>query len=155
MKTKLLTICLLLSTLLSGCMTAEMMYQVTTPYYGRHVDELVKVTGLPSEERVVIGKRILTWYVSNKGVIPITLPTTSTATVYGYGGITNVTITSSETTYHSFDYNCQLDVEVTEDYFVTGIRWDGNVGGCRIFYGRLKQGSVVTDSPLEDLVDDL
>ena len=58
MKTKLLTICLLLSTLLSGCYTAAKMQAIVTDYTYEDVDELVTAVGMPSEERVVLGRRI-------------------------------------------------------------------------------------------------
>ena len=150
MKTKLLTICLFLSTILSGCVTGEMMERATYAFNSYHVDELVKVTGMPSEERVIMGKRYLTWYVENSGVIPITSPTTSTATVYGYGGVTNVTITSSETTYVPFNYNCKLHVKVTDKYTIQDITWEGNQGGCRIFYNRLIESSVYKKSEISE-----
>jgi antitoxin component YwqK of YwqJK toxin-antitoxin module len=114
------------------------MQSVTSEYENGHADELVNAVGMPSEERVIMERRILTWYVENSGVIPITLPTTSTATIYGYGGTTNVTITSSETTYHSFNYNCKLEAVVTDTYEVINIMWEGDVVGCRTFYNNLK-----------------
>ena len=140
MKTKLLTICLFLSTTLSGCFyTDAKMLALTEEHVYQHVDSLVSAVGMPSEEKVIAGRRILTWYVSNRGIIPMTVPSTSTGTLYGYGGVTNVTITSSATTYVLFNFNCKLDAHVTDGYIIKQISWDGNIGGCEIFYNRLKK----------------
>tara|TARA_B100001057_G_scaffold401990_1_gene413684 strand:+ start:19 stop:822 length:804 start_codon:yes stop_codon:yes gene_type:complete len=139
MKTKLLTICLLLSITLSGCYTAAKMQALTDKHVYQHVDSLVAAVGMPSEEKVIAGRRMLTWYVSTGGVMPITTPSSSTGTVYGYGGVTHVTITSSTTTYVPFNFNCKLDAHVTDGYIIKQIYWDGNIGGCEIFYNRLKK----------------
>ena len=49
----------------------------------------------------------------------MTVPSTSTGTLYGYGGVTNVTITSSATTYVPFNFNCKLDAHVTMDILLS------------------------------------
>lgn len=105
MNTKKLIIFIFLSITLTSCYTAKKMHSVTSEYTYENIDSLVAAVGMPSEERIFQGKRILTWYVSSKGVVPITLPSTSNATVYGYAGVTHVVITSSKTSYVPFDYN--------------------------------------------------
>ena len=139
MKSKLLIIFLLLSTTLSGCVTGKMMQSATKSYINQHVDVLINYVGMPSEERVIAGRRIISWHVSDKGVIPMTTPTSAYGTLYGNGAVFDLYITGSETTYHYYDYNCKLDAVVNERYRVLSIHWEGDQYGCSTFYSRLSK----------------
>jgi len=115
------------------------MQSAAKSYINQHVDVLISYLGMPTEERVIAGRRIISWYVSNKGVIPMTSPTTATGTLYGAGETINITITGTETTYYSYDYNCKLDALVNEKYKVLSLSWEGDQAGCRTFYSRLSK----------------
>ena len=52
MKTKLLTICLFLSTTLSGCFYTDTDAALTEEHVYQHVDSLVSAVGMPSEEKL-------------------------------------------------------------------------------------------------------
>lgn len=105
--------------LLAGCVTAtDISKNIESRYVGQHIDVAVKRLGYPSEEKVVVGRRLVVW---NSGTT-VLRPKTYTAS-------NGDTVTTSETA----RLGCSLTLEVGQDGVVKDYDWAGQMGACERF----------------------
>jgi len=102
---------------LSGCAS-----QILQSYVGKSVTEPILDYGPPaSVVELAENRRAFQWQIDSSGIVPISTPTT--ASVYGPGGLT--TVTSSSTSYLPYSQSCLYTLLATrseDDWIVDSFR---------------------------------
>lgn len=101
---------------LSACATFDSIDRdIKESCYGKPVDVAIQRYGYPTAERVIAGRKLLTWDVSS------THPTMTT--------LTNGQVVMGAPA----SYSCRLDLEVSHEGTIVGHRVSGQMGACSAF----------------------
>jgi len=117
-----------------SCATTAKYEKLLDSWMGANVNELIRSWGAPnSSYEMSNGNKILTYMRSRSGSIPIynqPQSTTHQGTIYGSGGMTNYSGTSTSTygttTYIPVTWSCKTEFTVNAQETIINWRWQGN-----------------------------
>ena len=119
---------LMMAVALAGC-ALEAVRDRMAGYRGQPVSALIDKLGIPTEERVIAGRKVYIWSTSRNMVLPIT----NTSTTSGYVGTTPYYGTTTTPSYMPINANCSIQLTTDSRGVITRYQWEGNQPGCRLY----------------------
>lgn len=110
----------------AACVTTAALERDLQGQVGRPLAEVIQAIGIPTEERLVDGRRLLFW--RNSFTSLVASPVTPAYGVFGpwaYAGSTSVT------------YACELAFAVDGDDIIQAVQYQGDLAACGRFLDRL------------------
>jgi hypothetical protein len=110
---------------LAGC-AGQIIQRQMDSLLGQHVSAVFARLGYPDSEQVVAGRKIYLWGNQSSGVMPVSMPATTT----GWVGTRPVTMTTQQWGMMPVNHSCLIRVVVDDSQIVRAFDYRGNEGGC-------------------------
>jgi len=102
---------------------------------GKSVQTAIGILGVPSEEKVIAGNKIITWKYGRDE--SYTLPTVNTSFGSVAGKPASMTSYGTQTT--NLTFSCRIDLMTSKLGIAEKFEYEGDVEGCQKYAKRLKE----------------